>query len=134
MSASIYNFSIEQGSSFKLSINYKDSDQNPINLTGYCARLTWKATNGDITVFSSLETPNSNYSFTIDGPNGNMLLLLPISVTNNYDFKTAKYDLELQSPIDLYANGGKETIRILYGTVTLIKRYSETNTVLDCVL
>lgn len=132
MAASLYNFSIEQGSSFKLLINYKDSDQNPINLTGYCARLTWRSSNGIITVFSTLEAPNSDYSFAIDGPNGSILLLLPISTTNNYNFKTAKYDLELQSPVDLYTEGGKETIRILYGTVTIVKRYSETNTNLDC--
>lgn len=132
MPASQYNFSIEQGSSFRLSITYKDSDQNPIDLTGYCARLTWKTTNGDVAVFSTTDLSYTNYKFVIDGPNGNLLLLIPIATTNSYDFKTARYDLELQSPTELYPGGGKQTIRILYGTVTITKRYSETEAVLDC--
>lgn len=132
MPASQYNFSIEQGSSFRLSITYKDSDQNPIDLTGYCARLVWKTSSGEIATFSSLNT-GPDYKFTIDGPNGNILLLMPITTTNGFNFKSARYDFEIQSPVELYAGGGKQTLRILYGTVTISKRYSETNTVLDCI-
>lgn len=134
MPASQYNFSIEQGSSFRLSITYKDSNQNPIDLTGYCARLTWRTTTDEIATFSTLDTSYETYKFTIDGPNGNILLLLPISTTNNYAFKSARYDLELQSPSELYPGGGKQTLRILYGTVTITKRYSETNSILDCTV
>jgi hypothetical protein len=39
MAATKYNFSIEQGTSFRLSLTYKDKDKNPINITNYCARL-----------------------------------------------------------------------------------------------
>ena len=39
MAASQYDFSIEQGTSFKLSLIYKDADNNPINISGYCAKL-----------------------------------------------------------------------------------------------
>lgn len=38
MAASKYDFSIEQGTSFRLAITYKDKDKNPIDITNYCAR------------------------------------------------------------------------------------------------
>ena len=54
MAASKYDFSIEQGSSFKLSLVYKDDNNNPIDLTNWCARLIWK-TNTNITQTFSTE-------------------------------------------------------------------------------
>lgn len=130
MSAGKYDFNIEQGSSFTLSLVYKDSTGSPVNLTGWCARLIWKSAIG-IETFST-ETVNSAYRFDIDEPNGKLILQLPASVTNSFNFDTAKYDLELQSDDDLYTGGGKYTTRILYGTITLLKRYSQTGTVLEC--
>jgi hypothetical protein len=133
MSAGKYDFSIEQGSSFTLSFIYKDEDKNPVDLTGWCARLIWKTNTGTIETFST-ETVNASYRFDIDEPNGKLILQFPASVTNNFNFNSAKYDLELQSDEDLYNSGGKYTTRILYGTITLIKRFSQTNTVLECVV
>jgi hypothetical protein len=133
MSAGKYDFSIEQGSSFTLSFVYKDGDNNPVDLTGWCARLIWKTNTGTIETFST-ETVNASYRFDIDEPNGKLILQFPASVTNNFNFNSAKYDLELQSDEDLYNSGGKYTTRILYGTITLIKRFSQTNTVLECVV
>lgn len=130
MSAGKYDFNIEQGSSFTLSLVYKNNEGNPVNLTGWCARLIWKSSSG-IETFTT-ETVNPSYRFDIDEPNGKIILQLPAAVTNNFSFTSAKYDLELQSPDDLYNSGGKYTTRILYGTITLIKRFSQTNTVLEC--
>lgn len=130
MRAAQYNFSIEQGSSFTLSFVYKNNSGDPVNLTGWCARLTWKSNSG-VETFST-ETTNPQYRFDIDEVNGKLTLQFPASTTNNFNFSNAKYDLELQSPNDLYNGGGKYTTRILYGTVTLIKRFSQTNEVLAC--
>lgn len=132
MSASKYDFRIEQGSSFKLSLVYRDSEKNVVDLTDWCARLIWKTNAGVTNVFSTENTDYSIYKFTLDGPNGKLTLLLPASTTNNFDFTTAKYDLELSSPDDLYAGGGKYTIRILYGVISILKRNSQGNAVLDC--
>jgi hypothetical protein len=134
MPASKYDFSIEQGSSFRLSIIYKDDNNNIVNLTNYCARLTWKDSNGNIKIFSTTNIDDNDYHFTIDGPNGQILLLISSDTTNNYDFTTAKYDLEIQSPDDLYVAGGKQTLRILYGTIKLNKRFSQTTTTMDCII
>ena len=132
MPAAEYNFSIEQGSSFKLALVYKDDSGSPINITGWCARLTWK-TNANVTqVFTTENIDYSVYKFSIDGSNGKLTLLFPASTTNAFAFTNAKYDLELQSDDDFYSEGGKYVIRILYGTVTILKRKSKTDTLLDC--
>jgi hypothetical protein len=132
MAASKYDFSIEQGSSFKLSLIYKDQNGNPIDLTDWCARLTWK-TNSNVTqVFLSSNTDYSVYKFTIDAVAGKLTLMIPAGTTNTFTFTNAKYDLELQSPDDLYAGGGKYTTRLLYGTINIVKRFSQASQVLEC--
>lgn len=130
MSAGTYDFKIEQGTSFTLSLVYKNNEGNVVNLTGYCARLIWKSNSGTETF--STETTNPNYRFEIDEINGKLLLQFPASTTNNFNFSSAKYDLELQSPDDFYIGGGKYTTRLLSGTITLVKRFSQTGTVLEC--
>ena len=49
-----------------------------------------------------------------------------------FEFNKAKYDLELESPQDMYVGGGKEIIRLIFGTVKIITRFSENDTLLDC--
>lgn len=134
MAASKYDFAIEQGSSFKISLIYKDQNGTPIDLTGWCARLVWRTNTGITQIFSSDNLDHSVYKFTIDDPNGKLTLLFPANTTNSFNFTTAKYDLELQSPDDLYSGGGKYTIRILYGTINMVKRFSQASEVLDCAL
>jgi hypothetical protein len=34
--------------------------------------------------------------------------------------------------LDMYVGGGKEIIKLIYGTVKMVLRYSEDNTLLDC--
>lgn len=133
MAASKYDFAIEQGSSFKMSLIYKDQDGNPVDLTGWCARLIWKTNTGTTQVFSSDNLDYNVYKFSIDDPNGKLTILFPATTTNNFNFSTSKYDLELQSPDDLYSGGGKYTIRILYGVINIVKRYSQASEVLDCI-
>lgn len=132
MGASQYNFSIEQGSSFTMSLVYKDSNGDPIDITNWCARLTWRTSANATQVFNSDNNDYSVYQFLIEGEAGKITLKLPASTTNNFDFGTAKYDLELQSDEDYYAGGGKYTIRILFGTVTITKRFSKSTDPLEC--
>jgi hypothetical protein len=132
MAAGKYDFAIEQGTSFRLSLIYKDQSGNPVDLTGYCARLIWKTNTNTTQIFNSDNIDHSIYKFTIDDINGKLTLLLPASTTNSFAFNTAKYDLEIQSPDDLYQGGGKFTTRILYGAVTIVKRFSQSSTALEC--
>jgi hypothetical protein len=132
MGASLYNFEIEQGSSFKMSLIYKDSAGAVIDLTDWCARLIWKTSANTTQTFDSSNTNKTSYDFNIEGPSGKINLLFPAGTTNGFDFNTAKYDLELQSDEDHYNQGGKYVIRLLYGTVSIQKRYSKSSTALEC--
>jgi hypothetical protein len=132
MPASKYDFSIEQGTSFKLSLIYKDSNNNPINITNWCARLIWKTEDEVTQVFSTTNMDYNIYKFQIIGMDGKLLLQLPAHTTNGFVFNKAKYDLELESPEDMYTGGGKEIIRLIFGTVKITHRFSEDNSLLDC--
>lgn len=138
MAASKYDFAIEQGTSFKLSIIYKDANGIPVNLTNYCARITWKTNTGTVQVFASDNVFSQNvYSFIINDEQGKITFMLPSHTTNGFAFNSAKYDLELQSNESFYGDGtenqgGKYTTRLLFGTINIVKRYSQTSNELDC--
>lgn len=132
MPASKYDFSIEQGTSFKLSLIYKDSNQNPIDITNWCARLIWTTEDNITQVFSTSNIDYSVYKFSVTGPEGKLLLQIPAHTTNLFLFNKAKYDLELETPDDMYYGGGKEVIRLIFGTIKIMPRFSENNTLLDC--
>ena len=132
MSASEYNFKIEQGSTFKIRFYYKDENGDPIDLTGYCARLTWKTNFGVVQSFFTENTDYSVYKFELDAANGGMVLTLPASTTNSFEFSYAKYDLELQSPDAIYSSDNFYTYRLLYGKATIVKRYSNSLENLEC--
>jgi len=102
-------------------------------LTGWCARIVWKTNTGSTQIFSSDNIDYSVYKFVIDEANGKLTLMFPASTTNSFNFNTAKYDLELQSPDDIYSGGGKYTTRLLFGTINIVKRFSQSSTPLDCV-
>lgn len=135
MSAAQYDFEIEQGSSFRIIFTYKDANGDVIDITNWCGRLIWKTSDNIVQNFSTTNTDYSNYKFTLEGASGRLTLEFPSSVTNGFDFSSAKYDLELQSDEDHYASGsggGKYTTRLLYGTITINKRYSKSNNALEC--
>ena len=132
MAATKYDFTIEQGSSFRFSMIYKDSSGNPIDLTNWCARLVWTTDRNISQTFISTNNDLSLYKFTIEANLGKITLLIPPETTNTFTFNRAKYDLELQSDEDFYNGAGKDVVRLLYGTVTINKRYSNTSIVLDC--
>ena len=133
MPAAKYDFSVEQGSSYSLVLTYKNANGDVVNLTGWCGRIICKTNSSDIIVFETGHI-GSDYKFTLDGVNGKFTLLLPATTTNAYTFNTAKYDFELQSPDNYYSGGGFFIERILYGIITITKRFSQNSTILECQL
>ena len=131
MAAAKYDFDIEQGSSFTISFTYKDSTNTVVNISNWCARIIMTTSDNQTITYSSGIT-SSSYKMSLDGPTGKITLLLPALTTNNFTFKTAKYDLELESDDVLYSGGGNYTNRILYGVITIVKRISNNSTILDC--
>lgn len=132
MAATQYDFNIEQGSSFRLSLVYKDANGNPIDLTNWCARLVWYTDKKNTQTFITTNVDYSIYKFTIDSAQGKLTLLIPAETTNSFTFDSAKYDLELQSDESLYSGSGNDVIRLLYGNIKILKRYSKVDTVLEC--
>jgi len=131
MAAAKYDFNIEQGSSYSLVLVYKDADGNIVDLTDWCGRIICKTNSNDTIIFQTGHN-GPDYKFTLDAPNGKFTLLWPATTTNSYTFNTAKYDFELQSPDNFYASGGFFTERILYGVITIVKRFSQSTTALEC--
>lgn len=132
MSAGNYDFNIEQGTSFRMSLVYKDANGDPIDITDWCARLTWRTSSNVTQIFTTENTDLTAYKFEIVGSEGRINFLLPASTTNSFDFSSAKYDLELQANYNHYTEGGKYTVRIVYGTVNVIKRNSKLEVPLEC--
>ena len=121
MAAADYSFTIEKGTAFVISFEYKDDNNSPINLTNWCARLRWKDNNDVIKTYTS-NTRTSEYEFIIEPTLGKIIFRLPASETAAIDFTSASYDLELQEPNDLYSGGGKKVFRILEGTISVLAR------------
>lgn len=133
MPAAKYDFSIERGASYSLAIVYKDFSGNPLDLTGWCARLTWKTNEKIVQSFYTDNEDLENYKFVVVPNEGKLLLQFPASTTNGFDFLSAKYDIELKSPTNIYAEGGKEVDRIVSGLITIVPRFSQTTEVIACV-
>jgi hypothetical protein len=132
MAASNYDFSIEQGTSFLLSLIYKNAEGIPVDITDWCARIIMTTNKGTVLTFTTDNVNLAEYNFVIDGPLGLITWMLPATTTESFTFSLAKYDFELQTPDEIYPSGGKDISRILYGTIDIIERYSETTTTLSC--
>lgn len=112
MSAAVYNFEIEQGTSLEKSVVWKDSTGTPVNLTGFTARLQVRENADSDEVLLELSTANSKIVITpLLGKS--TLKFSPVD-TSGSSWTKGKYDLELTSP------AGAVT-RIIKGKVTLSK-------------
>lgn len=132
MGASEYNFSIEKGTSFLLTLKYKNANNQVVDITDYCARIIMTTDLNTVLTFTTDNINLNEYNFVIDGPQGLITWMLPATTTENFNFHLANYDFELQSPDEIYPGGGKDISRIIFGTLTIIERHSEINNTLDC--
>ena len=110
MAAGKLDLLIEQGATFRHTLTYLDSDENPINLTDYEANMEIRSTVREEEVLAFLSTSNSKIS--INGTEGQIVLVIDPSETSTYDWETGVYDLELVSPPG-------EITRLVYGSVTI---------------
>jgi hypothetical protein len=131
MGAAEYNFNIDQGSSYNITVVYKDSQKNVVNITNWCARMIITTSDNQVLTYKT-GTSNSEYKMYVEGANGKVVLMLPATTTNNFTFKSAKYDLELEADDIFYTEGGQYVTRILYGTISINKRNSKLSTNMEC--
>ena len=120
MPAGKYSFVIEQGATLNLELQYKDSNGNPINLTGYGGKMQIRSSvdspTAFITLSSSLNPDGTGLNFS--GSNGSTpptsgsigIYISAIS-SSLLNFNTGVYDLEIAS--------GSIVYRILEGQVKL---------------
>lgn len=110
MAADVHNFTIEQGVTLEKSIVWSDDEQEPIDLTGFTARMQVRSTITAPTTLVELTTENDG--ITLGGVTGEILLTQEADDTAAYSWVTGVYDLELVSA------AGKVT-RLLKGTITV---------------
>jgi hypothetical protein len=128
MAAGKYNFTIEQGATTNFEIAYKDSNNNPIDLTSYSGRLQIRSNFADdsgtifLTLSSSRNSDGTGLNFSgsnnITPPtSGSIGIFIAACTSSTLTFNQALYDLEIYS-------GSSEcpfTVRLIQGTVKLSK-------------
>lgn len=122
MSAGKYSFTIEQGSTFSLQLEYKDNSGSPIDLTNYGGRMQIRPTLPSSTVYlslsSSLQSDGTGINFSgslgiLPPTSGAIGLYISATSSSLLDFDEAVYDLEIYS--------GSTVTRLLEGKVRLSK-------------
>ena len=129
MAAGKYNFIIEQGATTNFEIVYKDSSGNPIDLTGYTARMDLRATprasTSYLTLSSSLGPCGTGLNMSGSGglsaskplTSGSIGVYISAASSSALTFTEASYDLEIVS-----GSGNCAVVtRLIEGKVTLSK-------------
>lgn len=122
MPAGKYSFIIEQGATLDFEIQYKDSNNNPIDLTGYSGRMQIRSGYADLipttylTLSSSIDADGTGLNFSgssnLNSPiSGTIGIYISAAKTEALKFNTAQYDLEIAS--------GSKVTRILEGKIKL---------------
>lgn len=130
MLAGVYNFIIEQGATFQLNTQYRDSDGKPVDLTGYSGRMQLRPSVESNTVYltlsSSLNPDGTGLNFSGSANNlpptsGTIGIVISSCTSSELNFGTAYYDLEIYS-----GSSCPYTVRLLQGQVQLSKEVTRT--------
>ena len=122
MAAGKYSFTIEQGATFQLELQYKDANNDPIDLTYYGGRMQIRPSVADSTVLLQLSSSKSADGSGLDfsGSNGmtppasgSIGVYISAVSSSALNFSEAVYDLEIYS--------GSFVTRLLEGKVRLSK-------------
>lgn len=125
MSAGRYPLYIEQGASLDFEVQYLDSEGNPVDLTGYSARMQIRPSTDSSTVYVTLSSSlqpdgtglNMSGSHSLKPPTSGSIGVFISSCTSSlFTFNDAVYDLELFVPYD---GGCNYVTRLIQGPVRL---------------
>lgn len=112
MTAGIYNTTIDQGSVWSVVLVYTDSNDTPVNLTGYTAAMQLRQNYNSDTAALTLTTANGG--ITIVGATGTITITATATQTGNLDPGFYVYDLELTS--------GANISRLIQGQLTVAEQ------------
>ena len=109
MAAGKYSFILEQGATINFEVQYKDSNNLPINLSGYSGRMQFRDSFADtpnstiyLTLSSSLNPDGTGLNFsgsngTTPPSSGSIGVYIASCTSSALTFNTAYYDLEIYS-------------------------------------
>ena len=129
MAAGKYSFTIQQGSTLRFRIDYKDSNNNAVDLTGYESRMIIRPDVASSTVICSLSSVTTDVDGTglnmtpvISGvtypkSSGSIEITISAASSSLFTFGEAVYDLEIY----IGSAPGTYVDRILEGRVKLTK-------------
>lgn len=126
MVAAIYNFNIEKGSNFEINFLYTDENNNPINLTDKCVQFSLLSSDeSKVCRYSSLAPAiYQAHGWSLTANNlGQINIKLSASITNDFDFDSASYDLDIKDQTTLLNN-----VRLAQGIITIIDRNTPIDT------
>jgi hypothetical protein len=109
MVAGVHDITIEQGATFTLSVIWKDSNDTPIDVTGYTARMQLRQKYNSETAALSLTSAAGD--IVLGGAAGTIVVTAAATVTDDIPFRTGVYDLELVN--------GTVVTRLLQGCATI---------------
>ncbi len=114
VSAARLDLVMEQGATFERNLYYKDTDGNPIDISGWTAEMQIREYKNSSTALLTLTSSAGN--IIMAGPTGHLEIHIPANDMEALDFTWGYYDLEL-SP-----NGNATAaFRLLEGRVKLTK-------------
>ena len=122
MAAGKYNIVIEQGATYQVEIQYRDSNNVAIDLSGYNGRMQIRPSIDSTTVYvalsSSLNSDGTGLNFsgsngTTPPTSGSIGIFISATSSSLLTFPAGVYDLEIQS--------GSIVTRLLQGNVQLSK-------------
>lgn len=109
--AGVLHITIEQGATFDPVMTWRDETGEPIDLTGYSARMQIRATIDDAGALH--ESTTNNGEIVLGGIAGTITFNITAATTEAFTFDCGVYDLELVN--------GNDVTRLLRGDVTLSK-------------
>ena len=102
-----YDFTIEQGATFKRTVTWRDANDALVNLTGATAKMQIKDRGVLVKELTNVA------GLTLGGALGTIQIAITAADTTLFDFDSADYDLEVTI--------SGEVTRLLKGKVTLDK-------------
>ncbi len=107
-----HNITIEQGATWRLEVGWEDESGEPIDLSGWTARMQVREDHASDATLVSLSSEHGE-GLVVDGPSGVVAIEISASATASLPAPLEGcYDLEVEGP-------GGEVERLLHGCVDI---------------